>query len=660
MEIDEPKSVNFHVDEAEDSFLQFVASAQSMLAAGESDTEKDLSKGPPWSWVCTQILATCKAYSSGVTSAILLSDLHQAWQEQSRAESSKGKLNYNITRNRRQKQNRSRLQNTVMIDSIYEKKFLPLEGVLEAIIVNIFLLPGTSCYMLCLGDSWSSKTIDLYLHQKFYDLVQPERGVLRNGREIRLTGCRLRNTTGSGQPRLLPTEHLVILLDEDQDDDLMLLGAQFCSDSFVSISLDAVKAGHGVEKIGAIEVQGQSGRLKRRQIFITDNCGSSLEFIVWDEQILLSNLFSEGSWIALEKPFIAQDSDCGIGTSAGICLEYGSATRLYCVPYVYHEEEVILPSQNLTQLTRPLNISNCTTLECGFQGARTSQVLLRCDSQGSLDFSNFPFRLFVVDLRDKMSKFSLYGVVTFLGRTIDSSNSIFLLKIEDSTGSIIIKLNFNKEWSAGMICCGDTVFLSGLACYATSEGRLECSWHESNGDTSITNISQLPALLNSSCLHHISSLSSLSSQMNSTQVCRVLIERVELHQLNIELSHSHCGHSVNEEPDGLPICSFCLCVCDREVTPSFSFTVKLKDDSMELSAYCSGQSAAELLQVFPNEFCTWPEDEQAMYLYTIENDEFIVAICKNMCNNNNYQEAHNTNPDSSRTTWRITRALKCE
>lgn len=66
----------------------------------------------------------------------------QAWQEQSRAERSKGKLDYNITRNRRQKQNRSSLQNTVMIDSIYEKRFLPLEGVLEAIIVNIFLLPG--------------------------------------------------------------------------------------------------------------------------------------------------------------------------------------------------------------------------------------------------------------------------------------------------------------------------------------------------------------------------------------------------------------------------------------------------------------------------------------------------------------------------------------
>jgi hypothetical protein len=57
-------------------------------------------------------------------------------------------------------------------------------------------------------------------------------------------------------------------------------------------------------------------------------------------KISMVTLDSQGSWIALDKPFIARDSDCGIETTAGICLEYGSATRLYCVPYVYREEQV--------------------------------------------------------------------------------------------------------------------------------------------------------------------------------------------------------------------------------------------------------------------------------------------------------------------------------
>ncbi|PRQ39429.1 hypothetical protein RchiOBHm_Chr4g0425061 [Rosa chinensis] len=79
--------------------------------------------------------------------------------------------------------------------------------------------------MLSLGNFWSTNTIDLYLHRK----------------QIFLTGCHLHPAAGGGSrcPRLLPTEYLVILLDEDDDGDAMLLGAQFCSDSFSSISPDA-------------------------------------------------------------------------------------------------------------------------------------------------------------------------------------------------------------------------------------------------------------------------------------------------------------------------------------------------------------------------------------------------------------------------------------
>lgn len=45
--------------------------------------------------------------------------------------------------------------------------------------------------------------------------MNPETGILRKGREILLTGCHLRTAVeGSGYMRLLPTEYLVILLDE--------------------------------------------------------------------------------------------------------------------------------------------------------------------------------------------------------------------------------------------------------------------------------------------------------------------------------------------------------------------------------------------------------------------------------------------------------------
>ncbi|RZR99765.1 hypothetical protein BHM03_00029388 [Ensete ventricosum] len=103
-----------------DAFLGFVEYARSMLS---SDAEEDPDAGgggdppiPPWSWVVSKIVKSCMAYSSGVTPAILLSDLFQ---------------------------------------------------------------------------------------------------ILKKGREVYLTGCCLRTAMeGSGQPRLLPTEYLVVLLDE--------------------------------------------------------------------------------------------------------------------------------------------------------------------------------------------------------------------------------------------------------------------------------------------------------------------------------------------------------------------------------------------------------------------------------------------------------------
>lgn len=86
-----------------------------------------------------------------------------------------------------------RLPNTVTIDSIYEKHFLSPSSVLEAVIVDTFLLAGsyshqffagtfsnlllvlkskfssvgTNIYILNLGDLWSSCTIDLYLHRRY-------------------------------------------------------------------------------------------------------------------------------------------------------------------------------------------------------------------------------------------------------------------------------------------------------------------------------------------------------------------------------------------------------------------------------------------------------------------------------------------------------------
>ncbi|XP_027774018.1 uncharacterized protein LOC107008441 isoform X2 [Solanum pennellii] len=496
------------VEEEEDPFLQFIEYAKSLLSP-DSDGNGDDSKGPSWRWIVSRILKTCIAYSSGVTSAILLSDLFQAWNELNKSGAPKKQSECILQLKKKHK--RAKLPNTVTIDSIYEKKFLSLNSVIEAVIIDTYILPGTNIYMLHLGDFWSSNTIDLYLHRRFYSLADPKNGILKKGREVFLTGCRLRIAAGgSGHARLLPTEYLVILLDEDQNDDAMLLLAQFCEDNFSAISLSDVNRGvsyslrGGIKSITSLEVQGKYGSLQRKQIDLVDDEGVSSKFLLWGEQVLLANLFSVGSTLALDRPFISSSTDSAVETSQECYLEYGTATQLYLVPFVQNEEQVSLAlTQNHSKgpkLSRALDPS---------QGLVVSQVFLPCDSQGSIDFSNYPFRSFVVDLREKMTGISLYGIVSDITST---QESVLSVKIQDVTGAVWARLHFAQSWSLGRLGLGHTIYISGLTCSVGTGKSLALRWVENDAGASFINISCLPALLNSSCLHKLSCLSDLSAE----------------------------------------------------------------------------------------------------------------------------------------------------
>ncbi|KAJ7535259.1 hypothetical protein O6H91_12G025300 [Diphasiastrum complanatum] len=352
--------------ENNDPFLAFVEFARHNLTeapptASQSHRHhhngakiKEDSAGPSWAWMVSRILACCRAYPSGVTSSILLSELFQAWNEREFIEARSKRKVFDMTKLRALSLQRERMyeqfnfSKMATIDSIYEKKFVSLDAVLEVMVVDIQLIPGTRSYLVTLGDAWSSNTIDLYLHRRFYDMLDPEGGILRKGRELRLTGCRLRTAlpTGLGQPRLLPTEYLVVLLNEEQDDDALLLGAQFCSDTFSSIELaDCLLDSNycfyaRLEKIGEVDVQENNHHSKQQTFVLSDNNGDLLPLVFWDESIILANLFSAGSMIAVESPIVSRDSDRNMQTS-GIFLEYGNKTRLYTIPVVHREEQAM-------------------------------------------------------------------------------------------------------------------------------------------------------------------------------------------------------------------------------------------------------------------------------------------------------------------------------
>jgi hypothetical protein len=56
--------------------------------------------------------------------------------------------------------------------------------------------------------------LTLNFHVRYYNYIG-QHDVLKKGREVMLTGCCLRTAMeGSGHARILPTEYMVMLLDE--------------------------------------------------------------------------------------------------------------------------------------------------------------------------------------------------------------------------------------------------------------------------------------------------------------------------------------------------------------------------------------------------------------------------------------------------------------
>ncbi|KAI5080937.1 hypothetical protein GOP47_0004120 [Adiantum capillus-veneris] len=623
----------------EDAFLAFVESARQMLVQlGHGSYPEHIARveetsGPSWGWVFCRIFDCLKAYSSGVTPAILLSDLLKAWLEKSKVENGwncKETGGYNspgMAVYKRQKQLRTRLSNVVTIDSIYEKCFISFDAVLEVVILNIQLLSGTSSYILTLGDAWSTNTIDMYLHRKFYDLVDEQKGIMKKGREVRLTGCRLRTAVvaGSSQTRLLPTEYLVVLLDEEQDDDALLLGARFYSDTFSNIQIGSLEAGAEycfyarLEKIGEVEFHPQWNHVKQQTLFLTDQNHASMHLILWDEQVSLASLFSQGSMVALERPFISQTDPSNGQQDFAFFLEYGSASRIYTVPFIHDEEQVMLGTASQERFK--LSSGSYERSPVIF-----SQLMLPRDSQGCTDYCNFPVQLMVSDLRPKMSNISLFGVVRSFteldvasGRVIDqivgsglNTTNLHQMTLEDQSGSVVIHILFLEGRKYEKLDIGHTIFISGLKSLIGPSDMVDCFWNERETMAQLVNITQLPALLTSPCLYQLVPLRNLSKSCIGVQVCRVVVKDLKVDYVCQGSASVGCS----ESQAGL----------------SFLMVLELynRHDEMDgvCMALCFGQPATDILQASYKDFLCWPEDEQALYLYGLQSEEYIATIAQ--------------------------------
>ncbi|CAI0466998.1 unnamed protein product [Linum tenue] len=343
---------------------------------------------------------------------------------------------------------------------------------------------------------------------------------------------------------------------QDQDDDAMLIAARFCSDSFSSVSLQQAQNGISyslyarIESIGPLEAKGSFCNVQRKQVTLVDNEDKRLKFLLWGEQVLLANLLSVGSMLALDQPYITSSNDIAVETDSEICLEYGSATQLYLVPFVQHEEQVYISSSS-SQIRHQGSRLSLTALT---PTPRVSQVSLPCDSLGSIDFSSYPFRV---------------------------------------------------AWKV--------------------ESR--------------------PL-----CLHFWI----VQQHKQEKPICRVRLDQVSQCHVNTDFAHSSCGRPAKLTPSGNLECSFCQCSCDSEVVRTLFLKIPVADETAKIFGWCSGPTAAEMLQISPDEFFELPEDEQFMYPSSLENECFVVALVNSK--QPGYGRGHCIDLEDDAVSWEITRA----
>ncbi|KAJ3055714.1 hypothetical protein HK097_009599 [Rhizophlyctis rosea] len=161
------------------------------------------------SWVAQRILSLVAQYPSGLTEAILYSELELQWDDCS-VEFRRG-----VSRK------------FELLDSVTDGKLIGLDAVFEVTITASSLLPRTHTRIFTLADESSKRTVDMYLHQKFYFLTQGPLVDLLNQRSIRLTGTR--SVTTNSITRLLPTEYIIYLLSSKNKNDLDFLQGHFTS-----------------------------------------------------------------------------------------------------------------------------------------------------------------------------------------------------------------------------------------------------------------------------------------------------------------------------------------------------------------------------------------------------------------------------------------------
>lgn len=105
--------------------------------------------------------------------------------------------------------------------------------------------------------------------------------------------------------------------------------------------------------------------------------------------------------------------------------------------------------------------------------------------------------------------------------------------------------------------------------------------------------------------------------LSMEQVSRVRLAQIDYLRVRSRLCHATCGQLLDDTIDGFERCNFCCYPCKGDMVRSFNLELTLADESGQLCAWCTGQTAIELLQISPDEYYELPEVKRISFYFIL-------------------------------------------
>eukprot|EP00124_Ichthyophonus_hoferi_P000823 Ihof_evm9s34 gene=Ihof_evmTU9s34 len=432
---------------------------------------------PSWGKVASQLIEILQRYSTGVTQAIILAELEKNY------------LNWVI-------------------------------------------------HVLTLRDDSGRATIDTYLHHRFSTLAlekspandnAPEnsQSMLVCGRTLRMTGCRVADSSRASKLIMLPCEYMVPLVDDSDGDWLNKTFIHNVESAWDQQQKEGPSICWLQVKITKIEVPTAARPPRHRRLVVhLEDCNDILltnriSLVLWDDQITMSCLFSQGDTLYIHHPLLNQSND-------GPCLEYGTATVIYCQPYHY-VTETVAPSQHVRDTP--------------------SQCKVRKDAMGLLDYSFYPERVYIEDIQ------LLAKNMVLLARVVNITSNLrvqgderytdsYWVTLADDTGKCDITFEGSLARQAASLQPGHLVLVEGLQTAPianSSKFNIKCISHTG---ARLHNVSSMVGFINtppvSEVLIPLCNLKKTSPTIDILYCCRAkVIEWIPLSEFSSITTHIH-------------------------------------------------------------------------------------------------------------------------